>query len=347
MSICFEPVRWDMAETIYLHIGANKTGSSAIQHYLNSNRALLIGNGILYPVSGCMGDAHYKLSNLLGFVQGESKAVDFQSKSLIGLYDSIRKEIDVCDLDKIVFSSEYFVLPESIEVVRKFFVDFNIKIIVYVRRHDKWWPSSYNQAVRTVVNPPWGRGFRSYLNYYRKIKSCSSRGDYRLLLDRWAEVFGKENIIVRPYEFQQNKPNIISDFLRAIGREDALFHITPRSQRVNDSVDMTTLALVDAFQRAKIDPGIRSRLIRYVLDNKIGNGVDVSIEPELLLSLVEQYQDDYEYIAREYLGREDGVLFYDPLPDTSVPWKKIKQPSPAEIVELVISIMSEQRHVLT
>ncbi len=48
----------------------------------------------------------------------------------------------------------------------------------------------------------------------------------------------------------------------------------------------------------------------------------MSIEPELLLSLVEQNQDDYEYIAREYLGREDGRLFYDPLPDTTALWKR-------------------------
>ncbi len=88
------------------------------------------------------------------------------------------------------------------------------------------------------------------------------------LIDRWASVFGKGDLIIRPYELQQNQPNIIADFMRAIGRDDVLSHVVPQSQRVNDSVDMTTLALVDAFQRAKIDHELRSRLIKYVLDNK-------------------------------------------------------------------------------
>lgn len=336
-----------MAAKIFLHIGVNKTGSSAIQQYFYSNRLSIIDEGILYPETGRDGGGHYALSRVLGFEHGEKGEIDLKAMPVVEMVDALRHEILSNAVDSVVISSEAFVLPKSVSVVKKFFAEYDVKVVVYLRRHDKWWPSAYNQAVRMVAEPPWGKGFEQYLEFHRRMGEYSFNAGYRLLIDRWASVFGKGNLIIRPYEPQQNQPNIIADFVRAIGREDVLSHVVPQSQRVNDSVDMTTLALVDAFQRAKIDPDLRSRLIKYVLDNNKNTGSGESIEPELLLSLVEQNQDDYEYIAREYLGREDGRLFYDPLPDATALWKKVKQPSPAEIIEMMVAVMSGENNGLT
>ena len=330
-----------MSETIFLHIGANKTGSSAIQSFFNLNRDVLAKQGVLYPLAGCVGEAHYGLSTLLGFVHGKHQPIDLMSKPLVEIAQSLKNEILSCNAESVVISSESFVLPKSVETVRSFFSDYDVKVVVYVRRHDKWLPSSYNQAVRMVVNPPWGRGFKSYVNFHKKMGPCPSRGDYRLLLERWAKVFGKDNMIIRPYERQQNQPNIFSDFMRAIGRADVTDAVGTMEHRVNDSVDMGTLAYIEAFQRAKIDQDVRARLIKYVLENRKPVENCAVIDPALLLSIVEQNNEVYEYIAREYLGRDDGRLFYDPLPDASSPWKKIKQPSPADVVELVVRVMAE------
>jgi hypothetical protein len=83
---------------------------------------------------------------------------------------------------------------------------------VYLRRHNEGRESAYNQAVKMVAKPPWEQGFESYVNF-RKRKT-PKHGCYRELVDRWAKVSGKENIIVRPYERQQNKPNIVNDIYR-------------------------------------------------------------------------------------------------------------------------------------
>lgn len=332
-----------MSATIFLHIGANKTGSSAIQSIFNRNRDSLLGRGVLYPHTGCVGEAHYGLSTLLGFVHGKPHPIDLMSKPLVELSELLRNEITSSGAESVVLSSESFVLPKSVETVRSFFSDYDVKVVVYVRRHDKWLPSSYNQAVRMVVDPPWGRGFKSYVNFQKKMGPCPSRGDYRILLDRWAKVFGKNNMIVRPYERQQNNPGIFFDFMRAIGRSDVMDGIGALECRVNDSVDAQTLAFIEAFQRARIDSELRARLIKFALDNRrTADGTNVAaIDPSLLLSIVEQNNDMYEYIAREYLGRDDGRLFYDPLPDATSPWKKIKQPSPAEVVEFVVRVMGD------
>ncbi len=85
-----------------------------------------------------------------------------------------------------------------------------IKIIVYLRRQDELYLGTQAEAIKSgqnnlkFVDPflradskPYGR------RYY----------DYNLMLSRWAKVFGKSNIIVRPNEHSQLlEGDILEDF---------------------------------------------------------------------------------------------------------------------------------------
>lgn len=336
----------EMQKTVYLHIGANKTGSSAIQNFCNSNRSSLLSAGLLYPVTGCVGDAHYGISSVLGFAHGSKNPTDRTSKAMTLLRTALRTEVERSGVRDVVISSEFFVLPKSVESVMSFFDGYLVKVVIYVRRHDKWWPSAYNQAVRTVVTPPWGRGFQSYMKFFMQKQPCPSRAAFRMLVDRWAAVFGKDNLIVRPYESQQNMPGIAADFFGAIGHERVVDGLLIRENRVNDSVDYTTLAYVDMIQRARLDEDLRAALIEFVTSRKSDSKEAMSVDPALLCKLVRQNQDDYEYIAKEYLGREDGRLFYDELPDPGMPWLKPKQPKPSEVIEMMADFFQERQQLI-
>lgn len=326
-----------MSVTLYLHIGMNKTGSSAIQSYFSSNRDSLACNGLLYPRTGCAGNAHYHLSSMLDFLHAKPTPVDLQSRSIRELSNSLWNEVELYSPSEVLVSSEYFVLPRSVVVVGEFFAKYDVKIVIYLRRHDKWWPSAYNQAVRTVTNPPWDKTFKSYIDFF--YNNRPDVGNYPLLLDRWAEVFGKENMIVRPYEERQNEPGLVVDFMKAIGRDDLAEEVIADTNRVNDSVDMTTLLLIDTFQRARISPDVRESLINHVLSNKKPSSIQAGMDPKLLLELAERHQDDYAYIAREYLGRADGRLFYDPLPDASMSWQESSISILEQVMESVAVVL--------
>jgi hypothetical protein len=64
-----------------------------------------------------------------------------------------------------------------------------------------------------------GARFKAYVNF-RKRKT--SEQGYRELVDRWANEFGKENIIVRLYQCQQNKLDIVTDILQAMGLDSVV-----------------------------------------------------------------------------------------------------------------------------
>ena len=42
--------------------------------------------------------------------------------------------------------------------------------------------------------------------------------------------------------------------------------------------------------------------------------------PEQRIQIIEKYQKQNENVAREYLDREDGILFYDEPPSLNEPW---------------------------
>ena len=201
-----------MPPKLYLHIGINKTGTSAIQRYLSSHRAELVRESVLYPVTGRAGEAHYGLSRALGFAHGKPPV---NAQELERLRSALLEEMRASDAQSVILSSEDFVLRGDIARVREFLSAFDCRIVVYLRRHDHWWLSSYNQAVKMVANPPWEPGINAYLQFCRKRKSA--RASHRELLERWAEVFGVPAICVRPYEAAQNEGGVVADFLRTTG----------------------------------------------------------------------------------------------------------------------------------
>jgi len=292
---------------LVLHIGANKTGTSAIQRFCNSRRASLAAAGVLYPAAGCSGEAHYRLSDAFGFGHGAGSADDRRAQQDV-IRAALAAELAETAAGLVIFSSENFVLYGSVAEVREFFRDFDVRVIVYVRRHDSWWPSAWNQSVRHAVAPKWGPGLDAYVAFQRDVNP--RYGDWRRLVDRWAGVFGKAAVIVRPYERAQIAPDIVSDFFRQIGRPELAAAAAPA---VNASLDAWSLQMIDIARHADIAPEARERIVAYTLRHPRG-GAPYVPSAEQARRFVEPFLADYDYLAREYLGRADGQLFHEPLP---------------------------------
>lgn len=315
---------------IYLHIGVNKTGTSFIQHVLNANHRRLAKAGLLYPRTGCLGDAHYALSQALDFAPMPPINASLEDSALQKMRESLRAEVQRWQPRTVVLSSEMFVVPRQVELVRGFLEGYDCRILVYLRRHDGWWESVYAQAVKTVRKPPWETGFEGF---YKHHSTRPNYGNYRALLDRWAQVFGRENIVVRPYERQQNQPGLIHDFFASIGHPELLELLEKEPMAVNPSPSPLAVYLIDIYQRCELKDSTVRKLVKNVLKSHPSKGKQHLLSPALRRKLVMEKMDDYAYIAREYMGRTDGRLFFEPLPDPDEPWEKPRYPNRVEVVE--------------
>lgn len=303
-------------KTVYLHIGANKAGSTSIQRFLNRNSDWLKGQGVLYPSIGIHDNAHYGLSNFFRFGPKLPNQTDFSLGSLKELINGSAEE-------KIVLSSEFFMLNRHGDLLelKDCFLDYDVKIVLYLRRHDLWFESLYNQAVKTTRNPPWGKGVQSYLDFQLDRPNISF--DYLDIIERWAGAFGEESIFVRPFEKQQFFQNdLISDFLNTIG---VSFEDRPSSpeDHSNASLSVRILDFVDSLNRVEgIGEHDKAVAIRTVAEITKNDKKRFAISPGQRLELIKRFESNYEQLAREYLGRTDGRFFYECLPEPNEEWSE-------------------------
>ncbi|MEM9756536.1 MAG: hypothetical protein AAF914_11115 [Pseudomonadota bacterium] len=289
---------------ITLHIGMNKTGTSALQAALFRNRRALLRAGLHYPETGLGARSegaglHYRLS--AAFLAGGAEGPALAGKLL--------RDIDEVGARHAFISSEFFVELRDVGPLAAAFAGRDVRILVYLRRHDHWMASLFAQAVKTQARPPWGPSVDAFIDHARKNLAHYYR--YSTLLGRWAEAFGDAAMDVRVYG-PGATTDIVADALRGLDVPEGAMRGS--SPRVNGAPSRRQLAAIDHVQRAPIAAPVRRRLVQAILAQ------DDTEKPRRLMTaataqdLLDEHAEDYAAIARMFLGRHDGVLFHEPPP---------------------------------
>lgn len=197
---------------IFLHIGFDKTGSTALQKSLKINSDLLLNEKIFYVPT--------RYSTILGsffsrnpkhFIFNKLKRPNLDIDS-INISDKKIMDIFINDLNK--SNSQYLIIScEALAYLDKFgykalylFLkeySSDIEIICYVRSPISYVKSAMSQRVKT--------GFTSWSLFNIPIIP------YKKILTTLVEIYGKNNLTVKIYEVDSliNK-NIIDDFIDTI-----------------------------------------------------------------------------------------------------------------------------------
>ena len=181
-----------------LHIGTNKTGTTAIQTFLFKNRKKLAEKGINYPNIGIHGYGHHNIARALGG----------QLPSNIGLTDDWINHFvnSTKTADQTILSSELFHLEKTPESLNTIFPRNDTLIILYLRDHVSYLTSWYQQAVQL-------RNITSSFSEF--IRLDYTQLNYSILIDKWMKAFN--NVSVRSFD-RNSFPNgcVIEDFCRSV-----------------------------------------------------------------------------------------------------------------------------------
>jgi len=201
---------------LFLHIGAHKTGTTALQQNMAQNRVLLGVCGVAYVSSPSAGHLHPYLGPV---ANGRLLPEGFMVLDPDGLVARLR----AAEHDLVVASSEnfsFFFHKAQIvaleQVLRPLFDE--ITIVSYLRRQDRHAVSHHQEGAkphRQAEGDLWGHAPTAlplpnpaqdlYLDYDRR-------------LGLWAEVFGADRMILRVYDRAMLKSgDIFADFLSVIG----------------------------------------------------------------------------------------------------------------------------------
>jgi hypothetical protein len=326
---------------VFLHIGTQKTGSSSIQFFLHSNRERLTELGYLYPSEK---KTHHNLAYTL---LGDPKA-DHKSNT----WEDIIAEIDNSKLDKIIISSEFFAQSSKIEFIEKiaaYLAKYQTKIIVYLKRQDKKVESSFNQQMKTGV-------YAGTVEFFLKE---SKSPNYLKMLDNWGQVFGRENIIVRSLEKEQI-PDIYQDFLKNIGIASLDGFTKTEDRNIKPNIDqISAINFINQKIASKLDLKKQgfNKLNRQPKDLVFKNypksffkytqhwqaSTKYNLIPcEKALEILEQCQEQNSQIAKQYLNREDGRLFYEPLEKYEHEPLTIENLNKEQLIDLCSYILKKQ-----
>ena len=192
---------------LVLHIGSHKTATTFLQSSLAQNPQVLRDLSVLYPTSGQIYEAHFKLCWRLR--EGKPEAADLET---IPEWAALIEEIKASDAEMAILSCEEFgmsIAPHLLEPLKK---HFNVSVLCYLRSPDSYLQSFYNQFVKDFITRE-TRTISTYLNEDR-LEFLNNRA----ILEPWLAVFGRKAVQVRLFETAvQSEGGILGDFLRSVG----------------------------------------------------------------------------------------------------------------------------------
>ena len=230
---------------IILHIGSEKTGSTALQHFLSKNHKQLSRGGFYYPCardeliysSGRRGHFPLVASFFLDLPDFVSRKEHYDNGTMMSQLRRIAESED----RRIILSCEHFssrLSSHHIDVLADALSSHNVRVLFYMRpQQDLFW-SSYSTA---VIN-----GRRERLNY-GSLSTDDPYLNYYKLLEPWANSFGSENIIVRNYS-NLLKGDIVDDFMSSIGIDDISLYTRQGSRnRAMSPEEVEFIRLINAY----------------------------------------------------------------------------------------------------
>jgi hypothetical protein len=239
-------------QTLFLHIGRPKTGSTALQNFLHQNRNLLLEHDICYARAGLYQKASHKLSlSLLPNLPDHSAADGITADKL---FTALIEEARASGAQRIVVSSEHFWLLDPALIPTQLRDEFDVKIVAYLRRQDEVLTSSFVQEVKGGT-----LSLSAAMGEFVKNPTRLELLDYHQVLLKWADVFGTGNILARVYEDLDAENGIEKDFITLLGSV-APAKLKFAAQRKNVSPSLVVLKLLADYHELALDSVSRRRL---------------------------------------------------------------------------------------
>lgn len=300
----------------YFHIGQEKTGTSAIQAFLNYNREKLAKEfAILYPNfnqkdlgSGLYHNHHPLFSRFQSTDDYQEAIHHFIQCKQYCLQHSIHTVI-------LSWENYYHKLwPGFISLVEKT-LNIELKIILYLRRQDLLYESGWKQ---------WGHKYPEFHSIRDYI--ASKRNDHLIILKNWLQYFTPEKFIIRTFEKSCIGNDVVIDFLKIVGIKDKAGFAEPPLNNLNTNAGFTSevveilrlcnFMLNDVHDNKMLEMVYNSLSERYKKTDPFKSYGLLTLEDRK--RIMEKYEASNREVAKIFFGDERRELFLDPIDEEEV-----------------------------
>lgn len=249
-----------MADVVYLHVGAPKTGTTYLQDRLFANRSALSAHGVHYP-TGVRGDMFGAALDLIDRRWGG------QRENVHGEWDALMGRVRRASGTALV-SHEILAGARSDQVARvmKDLADAEVHLVYSARDIARQIPAEWQESIKH-------RNKRSFKRFLRQVQEAERRDStlwfWRAqglpdVLNRWAQGLPPERVhLVTVPQPGAPRDELWHRYCRAFGFDPAL--APQETARANPSIGIDETALLRKLNVALVEAGLDSAAYRQVV----------------------------------------------------------------------------------
>ncbi len=339
--------------TVYIYIGTQKTGTTALQTFLHGNEEELNKQGYCYPSFQLGIESLYMYRNgqfLIYQLRPKEKRTErgeqVRDMAYAQLRDYIEKYPNIILSDEMIWHQSRYDEHFWSDLLERFqALGCDVKVIVYLRRQDLTVQSLWNQGIKMFFKNK--MTLRTYVEdkHYRVY-----RFDYYENLKHIEKYVGKENIIVRPYErgrFEGEQHTLFSDFFKSVGLV-LTDGFNQENVRKNYGLEGNFVEIKRWINSMPCYSEMRDFMGRPVLNasthySLLGENEKANMFTyEEQKAFLAQFEESNRKVAQEYLGRKDEPLFYDDVKEVPV-WTLREDRMSRDIVAIMAEALGMQQ----
>ncbi len=311
---------------LILHIGGAKCGSSAIQAFLRQNAEMLAERDIALPgkhldfASEVTGEQIWAFEDAATGGPGMGDLPDRLS--------ALMTAADEKGARQIVLSAENICNhPQLANVVETACAHRAVKVVFYVRRQDDFLISSWQQWHLKVFG-----SLEAYL-----ADRVGRVGNWYNMITPWADAFGDDKIVVRPFVRDQLKDgDVVADFCDAAGLDST--GLSPLSRAANPSFDEALARLAhranDVFEGPH-DNRFYEVMVRLLGKDALKKSSASSLLPlETRRRILARYRDENDALRDRFLPHLNNQSLFHPPTERNVLEKSDTQKTSEDIAML-------------
>ncbi|MGQ0486209.1 MAG: hypothetical protein ACT4SY_12760 [Hyphomicrobiales bacterium] len=293
-----------MAPFIVLHIGANKTGSSAIQIFLKTNAAALRNHAVEVAPSDLTtggkitGEHVWFTQSLLADIQAGARIMEERMEALLaGLPDGSR----------LIMSAENLANRTSGHLLfASLAKKFQIRVVLYIRRQDEYLLSSWQQWNSKISDDFWAW----------VISAVGQWGNWRACIEDWETVVPRDQITVRVFERDRLEGrDVIADFIGILGLSPHKDEFSFPAGDINPGFAECVVDLVKGNElvfSGVHDNGFYNLVRELTGERFLKNPKESIVSLKQREAILQKYRSANSWVKDNYFPEHKGELFSPP-----------------------------------
>jgi hypothetical protein len=264
------------AGTHVIHVGPQKTGSSAIQNAMHAKRDQLLEHGVLYASLG-----QPRAREAGWYVLGRRAPIG-RPTPRVDEWDALCAEVAAADpATRVIVSNEDYgrATPEEIREIVGALGGDRPHVVAVARRIDRFLPSQWQERVKareTMTYEEWLRIILAPHSDNWNWKHIWYPFDVEGLVDRWAAEVGKENVTIVVAD-DQDRRLLPGAFEQMLGLPAGA--LDPDDFRVNRSLTLQETELLRLFNLKFVERGWPGEAYRDFVQGGAIKGLKQRVKP--------------------------------------------------------------------